>query len=203
MTERPDTTTEQPPAVTTIEPAPEAQPAPAPFDSGYDVRALNNGDTFKIAAMLAKASSDPRILQAANLGDTQTVIIAAAAAVMDVVPRDLQLWLADLAGLRVRDYWRDAKQRLTEEAQDPATKRFVTPPPTDRDIRTAAEDDVMDAFALLPPGAGQDILTEVISRDDFLSIWRSSEQLANAARGRFGNLAPPSSGNGDGGTASS
>lgn len=193
-----------------------AELKPETKDYGFTIRDLRNGDTFTVGAMLAKVMGDDNLRWAASSGDNTVMMMAGLGAVLTHAPRDVQLFCADLIGIK-RDF-KDAKKAAMDryadqlkegQAQDARRrdaevrgKDFDEPPVlidrvTDESVRHEIEEEILEEFAFYPPGTAQLILTEVLEREDFVPFVHSSMRLAEAARGLSGKFSNPSSSGSD------
>ena len=157
----------------------------------YAVRPLKNGDTFKVGAMLAKVMGDKRIYIAAQEKDNMVTAMAALGAIMDQVPRELELFCADLIGIK-RDF-KEYKERDRQEvigrinAMTDAEKKagVVHRYANEYEIRRTMEDEILEEMDSYPPGTTQDVVADVMEREDFEPFLISSMRLGTVGKAIF------------------
>lgn len=151
----------------------------------FTVRALRDGDTYKVGHMLGKAMGDRRIAIAMQTGDWNTAGMAMVGVVFDTVGRELQLFVADLIGIE-RDY-QDVKMRMQAACLGKDGRQIMTFP-TPEEIQKGREDEIISELEMYPPGSSQMVINEIIGRDDFGPFWRSCKLVAKTAGRVFSKL---------------
>lgn len=156
-------------------------PDEQPLNKQYEIRPLNNGDTFRVGNMLGKIVGDQRIQSAVRSGDSMIIMTSALGALFDRIPRDLQLFCANLIGIK-RDY-KEARRKELEEAE--VENRD---PVSELSLRMQMDNEIIEEFSTYPIGTAQDIIAEVIERDDFEPFLTSSMRLGRVAGKAFSKL---------------
>lgn len=187
--------------------------------SRYQIRKLRDGDTYRVLGMASKVLGDENLRWAGTTGDQTMMMLAGAAALFEHAPRELQLFCADLIGIdgeedrkRIKDEDAErqarqvsARRKWNQERTDAAAEGEEALAAFDRDnpevvvyqlksakqIQTMVEDAIIARMEWYPPGTSQDIVAELMERDDFLPFVRSSMRVYEAGKtlsGRFSTL---------------
>ena len=180
----------------------------------WTVRPLRDGDVFKVGAMLPKLMGNPNLQYAAAMGEENqnAFLMGVVAALFETIPRDMQLFCAELIG-KSRNYddflnkhvarqkaqinanqaWRERRdeardvQKFLDEDPEPIIENL--PPP--EVVRQEMEDDILEEMNQLPPGATFEIVAEVMEREDFAPFVSSALRMYEAGKGlsgRYGTL---------------
>lgn len=192
-------------------------------ETSYTVRELRDGDSYRVAGMLGEVIGDDGIAWAASTGQQNMVMFAGVAALFRNAPREIQLFCADLIGIggdrarivredeerqarevRARREW--AERRAEAEGKGPEAladfdrdndEVLVYNLKNAKQIQQLVEEDVIKRFERYPPGTTQDIMSDVMERDDFVPFVTSSMRLYETGQklfGRFSTRSSPSSG---------
>lgn len=191
--------------------------------AGYEIRQLRDGDTYRVAGMLSKVLGDENLRWAGTAGDQTMLMLAGVAALFEHAPREIQLFCANLIGVeggrehhKREDEERQAKEikarrewmRERTEAESKGKEALEefdreNPEPmvyqlkNTKEIDRLVEDEILAKFETYPPGTSQDIIAEVMERDDFLPFVTSSMRVYEAGKklsGRFSTLSSKLSG---------
>ncbi len=201
--------------------AEEAEVIGISFEKDWSVRKLRDGDTFKVAAMIGKVMGDEGIRMAAATRDENMIMAAGVAALFSHAPRDIQLFCADLIGVADRkelakeiseaDQARQRKQLKDAEAQQNRRAELERAGKGDefdeepiivqnlkstRQVEYEVDQKILEMYENYPPGTTQEIIAELVERDDFLPFVTSSMRAYEAGKklsGRFSTLSSKSS----------
>ena len=186
-------------------------------DKGYTIRKLRDGDTYRVVGMLGSVMGDDNLRWAVTTGDQNMMMFAGVAALFQNAPREIQLLCADLIGEK-GDIERHRREDAERQAREVKARREYTQKRTeaaaespealaafDRDneeilvyqlknnnqLQRLVEDEIIEKFEAYPPGTSQEIIAEVMEREDFLPFVTSSMRVYEAGQklsGRFSTL---------------
>ncbi len=186
----------------------------------YEIRKLRDGDTYKVAGMLGKIMGDENVRWAAAQGDDFAVMLGAVAALMEHAEVELRAFLADLIGL-ADDRQALIKEERQKDA-DNQEERFNARREQERRLEAHRNEhgnlDDWDELPIqvpnlvgakelerrvqariaarlenYPPGTSQNIIAELMGRDDFLPFVSSSRRVYEAGQKLRGKFGTPSS----------
>lgn len=145
-------------------------------EKSYTVRKLNNGDTRRVAAMVAKVSGDPRLTQALASNDQMLMLSQGLAVCLEFLPEDITLFVANLIGkTKHHDFGKYMAEVRAEERDN--NMRYAQP---EQEAKRRQETAILDEMDEMPFGTNEDVLVEVMERDDFDAFLVSFSRLKEA-----------------------
>jgi hypothetical protein len=160
-------------------------------DEGLVVRRLNAKDAKRVGAMLARVVGDQRLTQALQTEDQQVIMMSIAAVLLDRVPRDISILVADLIGLTPKYDFKKYRKAARKEAKE---ENLL--PPSDEQVRYYMEEEIIEELDEYPPDTYIKVINEVMQKpefDDFLQSLPSFAKTARMVSSKFASLSKLSS----------
>jgi hypothetical protein len=159
-----------------------------PFNGSppFTVRALNNGDVYKVAPMMGRVMDEPMVINAMSDKNQLRMGMVIAGVLIQKVERPVQLWLADMVGIKKQDF-REMEMEMQRRCLN-AEGQQVLPFPLEDKIVRAIEEDVLERFGNLPLSSTPYIISKILKDPDFGPFWRGFKLAFKTGRGTFSKL---------------